>query len=170
MDYSSIHEDTDNAGINSPWATSPQRSKLNFDEIPAAKAPPSPTSALPQSSYPARGADLRASSDQQDSSAREAPNGQAKGYDARSETTGLPYEQDHRPQQPQPRTQGMARPQPQQRQPSQRSTHEIPRYRLQAKLTGLERQGRKDPILRFDVYVCTICPEENTPRLTFSSD
>lgn len=28
-----------------------------------------------------------------------------------------------------------------------------PQYRLQAKITGLERTGRKDPILRFDVYV-----------------
>ena len=26
-------------------------------------------------------------------------------------------------------------------------------YKLQAKVTGLERTGRKDPILRFDVYV-----------------
>lgn len=36
-------------------------------------------------------------------------------------------------------------PQPQQQQTSQ--------YKLQAKITGLERTGRKDPILRFDVHV-----------------
>lgn len=29
-----------------------------------------------------------------------------------------------------------------------------PQYRLQAKITGLERTGKKDPILRFDVHVC----------------
>lgn len=28
-----------------------------------------------------------------------------------------------------------------------------PHYKLQAKITGLERTGRKDPILRFDVHV-----------------
>ena len=28
-----------------------------------------------------------------------------------------------------------------------------PQYKLQAKITGLERTGRKDPILRFDVHV-----------------
>jgi hypothetical protein len=28
-----------------------------------------------------------------------------------------------------------------------------PSFKLQAKITGLERTGRKDPILRFDVYV-----------------
>ena len=30
-----------------------------------------------------------------------------------------------------------------------------PQYKLQAKITGLERTGRKDPILRFDVHVRT---------------
>lgn len=29
-----------------------------------------------------------------------------------------------------------------------------PQYKLQAKITGLERAGRKDPIMRFDVHVC----------------
>lgn len=28
-----------------------------------------------------------------------------------------------------------------------------PQYKLQAKITGLERTGRKDPILRFDIHV-----------------
>jgi len=28
-----------------------------------------------------------------------------------------------------------------------------PQFKLQAKITGLERNGRKDPILKFDVYV-----------------
>ena len=31
-----------------------------------------------------------------------------------------------------------------------------PQYKLQAKITGLERTGRKDPILRFDVHVRTV--------------
>ena len=29
----------------------------------------------------------------------------------------------------------------------------VPQYKLQAKISGLERTGRKDPILRFDVVV-----------------
>lgn len=32
----------------------------------------------------------------------------------------------------------------------------LPQYRLQAKVTGLERTGRKDPILRFDVHVLSL--------------
>jgi len=34
-----------------------------------------------------------------------------------------------------------------------RTRPDRPKYKLQAKITGLERQGRKDPILKFDVYV-----------------
>ncbi|KAK4163237.1 putative vacuolar protein sorting-associated protein 17 [Cladorrhinum sp. PSN259] len=41
-------------------------------------------------------------------------------------------------------------PQPQQQQQARRP--QAPQFRLQAKITGLERTGRKDPILRFDVY------------------
>ena len=32
----------------------------------------------------------------------------------------------------------------------------LPQYRLQAKVTGLERTGRKDPAVRFDVYVSSM--------------
>ncbi|CAK4032386.1 Vacuolar sorting-associated 17 [Lecanosticta acicola] len=35
--------------------------------------------------------------------------------------------------------------------PQQQRQH-MPQYKLQAKITGLERTGKKDPILRFDVY------------------
>ena len=35
----------------------------------------------------------------------------------------------------------------------------VPAYKLQAKVTALERTGRKDPVIRFDVYVRnTLCP------------
>lgn len=44
----------------------------------------------------------------------------------------------------------------QQTRPSQRAT--IPQYKLQAKVTALERTGRKDPILRFDVHVRLLGP------------
>ena len=30
---------------------------------------------------------------------------------------------------------------------------QVPQYKLQAKVTALERTGRKDPVIRFDVYV-----------------
>jgi hypothetical protein len=34
-----------------------------------------------------------------------------------------------------------------------RQQRNVPQYKLQAKVTALERTGRKDPVLRFDVYV-----------------
>ena len=36
---------------------------------------------------------------------------------------------------------------------SSRQNRPIPAYKLQAKVTALERSGRKDPVIRFDVYV-----------------
>jgi hypothetical protein len=36
----------------------------------------------------------------------------------------------------------------------QQQRQNYPQYKLQAKITGLERTGRKDPVLRFDVHVC----------------
>ena len=36
---------------------------------------------------------------------------------------------------------------------AQQGRQHTPQYKLQAKVTGLERSGKKDPILRFDVYV-----------------
>ena len=37
----------------------------------------------------------------------------------------------------------------------QRQRQNLPQYRLSAKVTGLERTGRKDPVLKFDVHVCS---------------
>jgi len=37
-------------------------------------------------------------------------------------------------------------------QQQQQQRQHVPQYKLQAKITGLERTGKKDPILRFDVY------------------
>ena len=33
------------------------------------------------------------------------------------------------------------------------SQRQVPQYKLQAKITGLERTGKKDPAIRFDVHV-----------------
>ncbi|KAK6077500.1 PX domain-containing protein [Seiridium cupressi] len=50
---------------------------------------------------------------------------------------------------PQQQPQGQGQPAPQEQQPRRPAQ---PQYKLQAKITGLERTGRKDPILRFDVH------------------
>lgn len=69
-----------------------------------------------------------------------------------------PHQQQQQQQQYQ---QYQQQPPPQQQQqysPDQRVQQQFrrpqPQFKLQAKITGLERTGRKDPILRFDVHVC----------------
>ena len=79
-----------------------------------------------------------------------------------AETRDIPHDQASAPgpaQHPPPETpqksqeqvramaQGQAAPEAQSAQPA------APQPRLQAKITGLERTGKKDPILRFDVHV-----------------
>lgn len=63
----------------------------------------------------------------------------------------LHHKHDHPPHQSQsqPRRQqgGEGRGQPQ-------GQRQVAQYRLQAKVAALERLGRKDPVIRFDVYVC----------------
>lgn len=44
----------------------------------------------------------------------------------------------------------------------QQQRQHAPQYKLQAKITGLERSGKKDPILKFDVYV--------RPKWSFETD
>ena len=40
----------------------------------------------------------------------------------------------------------------------QRQRQNQPKYRLSAKITGIERSGRKDPVLKFDVHVRIALP------------
>lgn len=53
----------------------------------------------------------------------------------------------------------------QRQQPSRQQSRQGPQYRLQAKITGLERTGRKDPVLRFDVYVCLLFSNSMPPLI-----
>jgi hypothetical protein len=61
-----------------------------------------------------------------------------------------------------PRTQEQAR----QAQEAQARRQAGPHFKLQAKITGLERTGRKDPVLRFDVHVsfCDFWESIGRPR------
>ena len=87
-----------------------------------------------------------------------------------------PSQQNHQPQQQQyPQQQQQRAVGPNRYHSGARPTarQALPQYRLQAKVTGLERTGRKDPAVRFDVYVSSmvrlcqlgsylICPDKST--------
>ena len=172
MDYSSIPNDSDHPGGASPWSSSPQpNNRPSFQTQTSIDAPPSPL-ATHTPYRPARGSE----------SPQEYPNDHAggRGRYSRPESSGegsAPEENGSSPdlsarlQSPQLGEPGFIDQseyhQQQQYAPQQRSEgpqryhtgvrvgqrQNIPQYKLHAKITNLERTGRKDPILRFDVHV-----------------
>lgn len=167
MDYS-----TDNPAEASPWGSSPVSSPRHArtSSFPASgEVPPSPTPYSPQQSTNAG----YATDDTLNGNGYNRPESSA-GTESVTESDGQSHRPDtaesfrsqpeaafaNQPQQPSPTQQQyqgqVHRPEPQryssgrqQQQPPQG-----PQYKLQAKITGLERTGRKDPILRFDIHVC----------------
>jgi hypothetical protein len=144
MDYSA--NDPDHPGGVDPWASSPQHNRQSFGQPP--------TSDIPSSPLPARASPYGQGSEQY---------GYMGDHDAPSRPTTASENGDH-VQQPQtpghdapnpPQAQQQAPPHGQQPQryhgtrPQRTQQH----YKLNVKVTGLERNGKKDPILRFDVQV-----------------
>jgi hypothetical protein len=140
MDYSA--HDPDHPGGRDPWASSPQANRTSFGQPPTNDIPSSP---LPPQASPYH------------------EGGEQYGYmgdqDAQSRPGTAPENGDHlqQPQMPSqdaPRSpnaqQGQQQPQ---RYHGNRPQRQQQHYKLQAKVTGLERNSKKDPILRFDVYV-----------------
>lgn len=153
MDYSSIHENENLTGP-SPWATSPQAGRNSFGD-----SRPPPDSPTPG----ARGHSAQNSADLSVHDATLPPPATAVESDhpdpaqpPSDEPSSIPYrpqQQEHQ-EQPQPPIQNQA----QQRYHNRPTSRQHAQYKLQPKVTGLERPGRKDPILRFDVYVCSPAP------------
>lgn len=159
MDYrTSIPEDENPAG-GSPWSTSPpaspRRNEPNY-------------STLGHQAYGAHDTSNGLQHDDLTDNAFARPNtasstGSTTEFDpsrslqaSQSSEYGPPLEESQQVQQQEnqpPESQGnlpgsnsTVEQQPQSRKPS------YPQYKLQAKITGLERTGKKDPILRFDVH------------------
>lgn len=153
MDYTIPH-DPDNPSGASPWASSPQHSRISsFGN--------SSTGDIRSSSPPLRSP--YADSSPEDSYHREQESYSQSSVSERvGESESSQYVQSdsqHYQQQPQGTQQTQAQTQVKQRQQTQRQQEGKPRqntsqHKLQAKITGLERTSKKDPILKFDVYVC----------------
>jgi len=162
MDYSVAATDSDQLGA-SPWGSSSPRAARTPFPPSAGSEPDSPVSArgqpytqsqesLPAPAYSNQGSTQGAErgghqdqyhpqndpAEQQQAASIPDPNGPPQSLPAHAQYPG----------QPQPRP-GAARYQ------SARQQRPVPQYKLQAKITALERTGRKDPVLRFDVHVCS---------------
>lgn len=151
MDYSAIHE-------QSPWATSPQHSRTPSAQV----EPPSPTPALPPSVQedPSENGTPRIS---QDTTVVENGHVEEPSTPRSPEQVQLSPDQPQAPQlQSPPQHQAQQQhPQPQHKPPRSqqryhgqrpRSRQEVPNYKLQPKVTGLDRPTRKELNIRFDVY------------------
>lgn len=171
MDYSSSMQDDNPAA--SPWgnspATSPRQNRTGFGSVLGSEPPTSP---FPYNSNNGFGQEQEGGFGAQDSFKRpdtasttsgataeadQSRPGTAAGED-QSEATS--YSRDDGAAEASEQTQetaanSAAGPQAsQQGQQGQRPQQpQQPQFRLVAKITGLERTGKKDPVLRFDVHV-----------------
>jgi hypothetical protein len=166
MDYRSSIPDDEHPAGTSPWGsppTTPQRNVTSYNSIDSSQSP-APYQYGRQESGNGFGQDdsgidpfgrpntanSAASTTEYTPSEQSEPSQQA-GFGSGSEAQPQPSA----PQQGKPSNNGApTAPGIQQEQQSRRPP--APLYKLQAKITALERTGKKDPIIRFDVHVRTI--------------
>ncbi|KAF2423096.1 vacuolar protein sorting-associated protein Vps17 [Tothia fuscella] len=149
MDYSAAGAD-EHAG--SPWATSPQHSRTSFGarDVPD---PDSPIAAQPSYSQQGQGESQSTFGGSQDGTVVATENGEGNHQQVPDSPTRQPQSQDTKGPQQGGQTQGQTAERYRgQGGRKQQQPQPKPQYKLQAKVTALERTGRKDPILHFDVY------------------
>lgn len=147
MDYSSIAHDPADPAESSPWG-SPRADRDTFgsaghaaDVVPA----PLPPHQLPYDDNNHDG----------EHNAGNAHAAASEHHDPLNPPRSVPSnEHEYAQQQAAPKQQKRAEaPARYQTGARQNARQAAPTYRLQGKITALERTGKKDPILRFDVYV-----------------
>lgn len=164
MDYSSLPNDPDHPSGTSPWSSPQPTSRQSFTGSEPASTP---SSVLARHS-PYQNISQLHSEDGSDNEPSETENRKTDENDTvapsengtsseaqRSQFSNeLAREQQHQNQQYRQQNQRGVGPNRYHgiNRPGQRQNP--PQYKLQAKISGLERTGRKDPILRFDVHVC----------------
>ena len=149
MDYSAVSADAEGLHGPSPWGSSSPRTNRSSFPTAAVEPPDSPLPS-PQHAY-SRSQDSAAEASHEPAlRSNDASAGQPSPYS--SAPVGQAHRSQIEPQEQQSSAQedrhaGAARYQ------SSRQQRPVPQYKLQAKVTALERTGRKDPVIRFDVHV-----------------
>ncbi|KAG5922139.1 hypothetical protein E4U42_005588 [Claviceps africana] len=159
MDYSATINEADDPAA-SPWATSPslspQKARAGFAAI-AGEAPHSPFPYNPQAAsleHAASQPDLSRPGTASTESGTQVSNvdhGSAQGASV-AESADASHLGAQEPSDVHEQTGPSHKQTPQARQ-QQPTPQPRSQFKLQAKITGLERTGKKDPVLRFDVHV-----------------
>ena len=182
MDYSSLPNDPDHPAGADPWQSSPQHNRTTFNPRESTDVPSSPLAKhAPATPEPEPHNDEEGSYDEplsppiqdqppQRNGAGRAPAGQESrsSPDTRSNIRfqdqplteeELRQKQLYEQRQQERYQQALHAQQHQRGQPGRyhqqgaRQGQRPPQYKLQAKVTGLERTGKKDPAIRFDIHV-----------------
>lgn len=171
MDYSSLPNDPDHPVGSSPWQSSPQPTSRQLTASEASSTPSSPLAKHSPAAADSPQIDREGSDEEQRPGKSGGEYGQSLAGDtfADGETNGHTQTASSNDQAPPVMQQPPQSQQQQQqpgRQPQQRTApnryhgtaqrnqqrQPPPQYKLRAKITSLERTGRKDPVLRFDVH------------------
>ncbi|RAQ53263.1 vacuolar protein sorting-associated protein vps17 [Aspergillus flavus] len=152
MDYSAISHDPEHPAGTSPWA-SPRPNQTTFptsstNDIPSDPlAPPHPPYDADRESQPESSLPTGQEQTESPDISERLQSAQLGDPDYHNEPSQYAAQQQQYGEQP--RSQVPARYQTGARQ----HARPAPLYKIQAKITSLERTGKKDPILRFDVHV-----------------
>ncbi|KAK0933867.1 Vacuolar protein sorting-associated protein 17 [Friedmanniomyces endolithicus] len=168
------------AGGSSPWANTPEATRTSFGDEAGVPRRDLPGPAIPEEeAHGANGGEERQRrgdyAHQTQPPGSWSPEQQQQQQPHHPQQQQWQYQQQHQQHQQQPQPQhhhqgqdrgsgeenrrphsARYRNAPPHHQQQQRQQQHQPQYKLQAKITGLERGGKKDPILRFDVYVCIV--------------
>lgn len=157
MDYSAVSSDSDALHGASPWGSSSPRADRSFPSPSDPPDSPAPIrghsysqsqDSVPESPYPPA-----TPSEVSDSNLADSGVSQQTPYPSDSPQQGHPGQQDSQaPAVGQQQQQYQQRPGAA-RYHSTKQQRPVAQYKLQAKVTALERTGRKDPVIRFDVHV-----------------
>lgn len=178
MDYSSSIHDGENPAGASPWGSSPvaspQASQTTFGAIDGQGPGTSPAFGAPGNSFEADqddeecGRPRTASTTSDDDTRTGETEDEDSGIQGKQHP-GAYNDENVSPSQARDanRFSGDTARASQEQAQVRRSTQ--PQYKLQAKITGLERAAKKDPILRFDVHVSVDLFCSDVPLLRFGS-
>lgn len=162
MDYSASINDSEHPAEASPWGNSPSSSPRHNRTAFGALVGDPPSSPFPSASN--NGLHDDGGFGASDTEYRRPDTASTVSHTTDEPPLADPYSEHPRysaeqgPLSPPPQQQQQQQAQQQQQQQPPKPAQQPrkpppPQFKLQAKITGLERTGRKDPILRFDVHV-----------------